>query len=545
MSAACGSPLPPLCLSACFTLCLAGMRPVTAQTELASPHEQKYGYFGSSVSAIPDLDGDNIRDLAVGAPQEDVHFAPWWGVGRVYIFAGSTGALLRQLTSSRPESSGYFGSAVAGLMDVDGDGAGDLLVGAPQEENGRAYLFSGASGTLLRVLESPYPNPPGTANHSFGCAVAGLEDINEDGRGDLVIGAQADGLADSELVSGRVYVFSGADGTLLFTLWSPNPCWAGGFGHSVAAMPDTDGDGLNDLAVGAYLENDEPHSHAGHVYIFSTATGTQLAQLDSPYPVDYGEFGNSVSGVSDVNGDDRGDVLIGAPNESLPGHLYGTGLAYVFSGATGQVLSVLTSPDEQYCGHFGGPVCGAPDLDGDGRGEALVGPYVYSGAVGDLLMTLLSPNPQPDGRFGAAVSVIPATVDRPAWLALGAPSESPGTSPSYAGRTYLFPFVWLPDADRDGVPDEVDDCPNTVHGSPVDAVGCPPSIPGDFDRDGDVDQSDFGAFESCASGPGISRSAGCENRDLDNDGDADQADFAAVQRCYSGEDVPANPNCAN
>jgi hypothetical protein len=72
-----------------------------------------------------------------------------------------------------------------------------------------------------------------------------------------------------------------------------------------------------------------------------------------------------------------------------------------------------------------------------------------------------------------------------------------------------------------------------------------PVVPADFDRDGDVDSADMDLFESCASGPGISRPAGCEAKDFDGDNDVDQSDFAVFQRCFSGPDVPADPNCAN
>ncbi len=101
-----------------------------------------------------------------------------------------------------------------------------------------------------------------------------------------------------------------------------------------------------------------------------------------------------------------------------------------------------------------------------------------------------------------------------------------------------------PDSDGDGVLDIIDNCPNTVPGATVEANGCPPSIPGNFDRDGDVDATDFDAFDRCASGSAVTVSAGCEATDLDGDGDADQSDFAIFQVCYSGEGNPADPNCA-
>lgn len=73
----------------------------------------------------------------------------------------------------------------------------------------------------------------------------------------------------------------------------------------------------------------------------------------------------------------------------------------------------------------------------------------------------------------------------------------------------------------------------------------PPLAPGDFDRDGDVDNADHDSFEACASGPGIAYAAGCEAKDLDPDGDVDQVDLGMFQRCLSGENVPADPHCAD
>jgi len=65
------------------------------------------------------------------------------------------------------------------------------------------------------------------------------------------------------------------------------------------------------------------------------------------------------------------------------------------------------------------------------------------------------------------------------------------------------------DADADGVCDDIDECPNTIPGIEVDEVGCPPLVPGDFDRDGDVDQEDFGIFQRCSSGPNIPGDPNC------------------------------------
>lgn len=100
------------------------------------------------------------------------------------------------------------------------------------------------------------------------------------------------------------------------------------------------------------------------------------------------------------------------------------------------------------------------------------------------------------------------------------------------------------DTDQDGVPGCLDLCPNTVPGATVGSDGCPPFIPGDFDRDGDVDQTDFEAFVSCLTGSNVPPSAECGNRDFDADDDVDQSDFGLLQRCLSGEGNPAYAACA-
>ncbi len=101
------------------------------------------------------------------------------------------------------------------------------------------------------------------------------------------------------------------------------------------------------------------------------------------------------------------------------------------------------------------------------------------------------------------------------------------------------------DTDADGVGDACDECANTIPGAIVDATGCPPFIPMDFDRDGDVDQLDFEVFLGCSSGPAIPHdgSIHCVRADTDSDSDVDQADFGVFQRCLSGENVPVDPTC--
>jgi len=102
------------------------------------------------------------------------------------------------------------------------------------------------------------------------------------------------------------------------------------------------------------------------------------------------------------------------------------------------------------------------------------------------------------------------------------------------------------DEDGDNVGDACDACPHTVHGVPMGTDGCPVPIPGDHDRDGDVDMEDFGWFQACLTGPNVPQNnPACLGARLDADTDVDQIDKNKFRQCLSGPGIPGNPNCLN
>lgn len=101
------------------------------------------------------------------------------------------------------------------------------------------------------------------------------------------------------------------------------------------------------------------------------------------------------------------------------------------------------------------------------------------------------------------------------------------------------------DTDADTVGDACDICPETLPGLSVDAEGCPPDVPGDMDRDGDVDTEDFGAFQACLTGTGVQIAPTCERAKLNGDDWVNWEDAVIFQGCMSGSRIAGNPACAN
>ncbi|MGH8565256.1 MAG: FG-GAP-like repeat-containing protein [Gammaproteobacteria bacterium] len=417
--------------------------PTYTPIPLDHPTPQADARFAEAVAGIGDVNGDGVTDLLVGAPFQIL--GGNLNQGRAFVFSGADRSLLLTLDHPAPQGLALFGSAVAGVGDVNRDGRADLAVGAPGQRvggranQGQAYVLSGADGRLLLTLDNPVPQ----ADAMFGAAVAGAGDVNGDGAPDLLVGApEQDGVASRD---GQAFVFSGADGRLLLTLFPSRGCC--GFGEAVAGAGDVNGDGAPDLLVGSDL---------GDVLVFSGADGSVLRTLDDP--PGSSSFGEAVAGIGDVNGDGVPDLLVGAPFTSV-GRESLQGRAFVFSGADASLLRTLDLPIPEGFAELGSAVAGAGDVNGDGVPDLLAGApghdvaggardqgqaLVFSGTDASPLLTLDTPTPDSGAGFGEVVAGI-GDVDgdgAPDFL-VGAPGQDVGGNVRQ-GRAFVFVSAPVP-----------------------------------------------------------------------------------------------------
>ena len=271
--------------------------------------------FGYTISSIGDLNGDGVNDIAVGAPYDNQNGEP---IGAVYIlFLNSDGTVKssQEISNSHGnlqttiEEGDRFGISVSKIGDLNGDGVNDIVVGAMGDDDGGSthgavyILFLNSDGTVKseQKISSTEGNFSGELDEGdlFGYGVNLIGDLNGDGVNDIVVGAYGDD--DSKLYvppslggegsssKGAVYIlFLNSDGTVKFEqkisekygdfnrqlndILQQNDV----FGFSVSKIEDLNGDGVNDIAVGApYTDTNEELQDTGAIHIlFLNSDGT-------------------------------------------------------------------------------------------------------------------------------------------------------------------------------------------------------------------------------------------------------------------------------
>jgi hypothetical protein len=392
---------------------------------LDNPIRMRFSSFSTSLAVLDDVTGDGIPDYLVGAYDQPYAREGMTGMelgvggakkagknvdhqGRAFVFDGQTATLLYLIDHPFPQKAAAFACSVASAGDVNQDGRPDLLIGAfGQNQSGKAYVFSGTDGAYLLTLEPPQSQP----GAGFGWSVAGIGDVTGDGIPELVAGAYNQ---DGE---GRAFVYSGRDGTLVYTL-APQTDGAGSaFGWFVHPAGDLNQDGIPDIAVGAPYTTVGQLSVQGRAYVYSGADGQLLLTLDNPEPKEGSTFGWRVVAAGDLNKDGVPDVLVGAPYHDV-GPRADQGVAYALSGQDGSVIYTLHDPVPRKYSGFGWALSTSMDVNADGIPEVLVGApfqsvdefhiqgevFLYNGRDGRHLMTFDNPRGHQGSKFGYAIA---------------------------------------------------------------------------------------------------------------------------------------------
>lgn len=275
-------------------------------TILGVPSSDSYDHFGFAVAGAGDIDGDGYDDVAVGSPGIDRAGArKGKDRGAVFVYRGGVDGVLRiadnRLEAPVPLDHDHFGYAVAGGGDIDADGYDELLVGAPGSDgviadDGTAYVYRGSPNgigeTASAVLQDPRPNE----RDRFGTSVTSLGDSNGDGFGDIVIGTTGDD-------RGRALVYAGTREGIaarpVAILEDPLGAGYNDFAESVGGAGDINGDGFDDLIVGA-SGSDNGGIYQGSAIIYPGGPNNidrrRPLRIDDPDRGEHDHFGHVVAG---------------------------------------------------------------------------------------------------------------------------------------------------------------------------------------------------------------------------------------------------------
>jgi hypothetical protein len=352
--------------------------PLTGTLDVSVGHklagENYYDRLGTTVACPGDLDADGYDDVLVSAPYDDQGATD---AGAVYVVRGPIGMAASSISRAdakhySDEAYDNIGDAMVGGGDLTGDGRRDLLIGAPWHGVGGVVYVRSGTINRDRNLASADAVLEAESDSDYAGVAVSAGDLDGDGTDDAVIAALN---SDAGTGPGGVYVVSGPlSGTI--DLSSADAHLVGGTGYPVKldARGDLDGDGGDDLVIGSPSGG----NGSGITYVaLGPISGTaDIATLDvriDGFASSY--FGAAVDASGDIDGDGQNDLAVGAPYTSTV--FANDGAAFVYLGPiTGPVdaagFAVALTGERQY-DSVGTTVSAGFDMDADGLGDLLVG----------------------------------------------------------------------------------------------------------------------------------------------------------------------------
>ncbi len=358
-----------------------------------------YDYFGQSIANIGDLNGDGVLDIAVGASGDDAGGA---NRGAIHVMLmNSDGSVsntieINDLTANGPVLSGFdfFGSSIANIGDLNGDGVLDIAVGGANKGTIHVMLMNsnGSVSSTIKINSNTANGPVLSNSDFFGSSIANIGDLNGDGVLDIAVGASGDDAGGTD--KGTIHVMlMNSNGSVSNTI-EINDLTANGpvlsnsdsFGQSIANIGDLNGDGVLDIAVGASGDDTGGTSRGAIHVMLMNSNGSVSSTIkinnntaNGPVLSDNDFFGQSIANIGDLNNDGVLDIAVGATDDNT-GSTDKSTIHVMLMNSNGSVSNTIEINDLTANGpvlsdndYFGQSIANIGDLNNDGVLDIVVG----------------------------------------------------------------------------------------------------------------------------------------------------------------------------